>query len=192
MTQYHNIIRQSYLMNLWRWKCGLPERTDVQDNLYDLYQSEWSNEFMEKVRKFYIPDEQFVQMMKNRLVIGTYRYGYFHDKDRPKYDHISSARKRYANYLKDGNGEHLIDIANFMMLEFVRGQVAHTTMECISGILLCQYCRITVPDMLDDYVRTKNGVYLVIVYTLVDFIFKTDKPKVISICEHDFHATECI
>lgn len=59
--------------------------------------------------------------MRNRLVIGSLRYGRMHDKKRTeRYDHISAIMKAAERYRKTGNQEELVDIANLAMLEFVR------------------------------------------------------------------------
>lgn len=79
------------------------------DNIFSyekLKKSEWSNEFE--------------LLMRNRLIFGAYRYGKMRCK--PDYDYIDSLLDRAKKYLKDGNQEYLVDIANFAMLEFVDGK----------------------------------------------------------------------
>jgi len=57
--------------------------------------------------------------MRNRLIVGAIRYGGIATPD--DFDHIESAHKRLARYSDDGNTEHLVDVANLMMVEFVSG-----------------------------------------------------------------------
>ena len=72
----------------------------------ELYRTEWC--------------DQFEIYMRNRLVMGALRYGRMHDHSQPKRDHIKDIIKRAKRYLADGNQEHLIDVANLAMIEFVR------------------------------------------------------------------------
>jgi hypothetical protein len=65
--------------------------------------------------------ETFERMMRNRLMLGFFRYGGMHDPAARRYDNIRSAIARLELYLKDGNLEHLIDVANLCLLEFVKG-----------------------------------------------------------------------
>ena len=75
-------------------------------SLLELIESEWSRDF-----------ERY---MRNRLIMGSLRYGRLHDNDRPCYDLIGSIIQRANSYLEDGNQEHLVDIANCALIEFVR------------------------------------------------------------------------
>jgi len=66
-------------------------------------------------------DTTFEKYMRNRMVCGGYRYGDIRDTCRPKYDNVGSLIHRAKLYLEDGNQEHLVDIANFALVEYVRG-----------------------------------------------------------------------
>jgi hypothetical protein len=100
-----------FLHNLWRWKCGLPE-TDVTPTviptLEELYETEWS--------------EEFIQRMRNRLVMGAIRYGRMgHGKipaGKPTYNRCESIRVRLRKFEETGNAEHLVDIANLTLLMY--------------------------------------------------------------------------
>jgi len=74
-------------------------------SLEELKTTEWSSEF-----------EKF---MRNRLIMGCMRYGALRRKDKPKYDRLTSIRQRLDLYEANGNAEHLVDIANLCMVEFV-------------------------------------------------------------------------
>lgn len=96
-----------YLNNLWRWKCGLAEEdfsSPSPVDLESLRDSEWSGEFE--------------TLMRNRLLMGSIRYGKIHQQGKSKYDRVSSMTKRLDMYNKTGNKEHLVDVANLCLLEF--------------------------------------------------------------------------
>lgn len=59
--------------------------------------------------------------MIHRMVFGCYRYGNQNKHNRPLYAYMPSIKKRTIKYQKDGNLEHLVDIANLCMLEFELG-----------------------------------------------------------------------
>lgn len=100
---------QFYLRNLWRWKCGLPEEepgTPKEQLRYeDLQKSEWSDEFE--------------GLMRNRLVMGTFRYGKIGQAGKPVYNRAADVVRRMKQYEDSGNKELLVDVANLCLLEFV-------------------------------------------------------------------------
>lgn len=102
-----------FLDNLWRWKCGLPEedyeqkKENVLPSYDELKKTEWSPEFE--------------KLMRNRLIMGAYRYGRIHESNKPNYDRTSSIEKRLNKYRETGNVEFLVDIANLCLLEFEVG-----------------------------------------------------------------------
>jgi len=59
--------------------------------------------------------------MRNRMTFGGYRYGDIRDPNGKQWDNIGSLIDRAERYLQDGNQEHLVDIANLALIEFVRG-----------------------------------------------------------------------
>lgn len=64
----------------------------------------------------------FMRLMINRITFGRYRHG---KKDAPvriDYNHVHSIKERIIKYQKDGNLEHLVDVANLCMLEFELGK----------------------------------------------------------------------
>ena len=72
----------------------------------ELTQTEWSDEF-----------ERY---MRNRLLMGAFRYARLHDPETPQWNTIASIISRAERYLQDGNQEHLVDIANLALVEFCR------------------------------------------------------------------------
>lgn len=96
---------QFFLKNLWKWKCGLPEEAGPKKlNIYELMKTQW--------------DGAFEKLMRNRMVLGTFRYGDFRDVGQKKYDRIGSAINRLQKYVETGNKEHLVDVSNLCMIEF--------------------------------------------------------------------------
>jgi hypothetical protein len=63
----------------------------------------------------------FIRLMRNRMILGGYRYGRVDDPTQPPRDQIRSLIHRARFYLADGNQEHLVDIANLALVEYVRG-----------------------------------------------------------------------
>lgn len=61
---------------------------------------------------------EFELLMRNRLIMGAYRYGLMQRKPR-QYNRVGSIERRLAAYIKDGNRERLVDIANICLLEFI-------------------------------------------------------------------------
>jgi hypothetical protein len=64
---------------------------------------------------------EFEKLCMNRKIIGAMRYGLLGAEDKPKYDRAADMIHRLKEYQKDGNKEHLVDVANLAELEFVEG-----------------------------------------------------------------------
>lgn len=77
----------------------------VRGSLSELRVTEWS--------------KQFETYMRNRMLMGRYRYGPLGDPAKGLYDNIGSAKQRLQLYIDTGNQEHLADVANLCMIEFV-------------------------------------------------------------------------
>ena len=65
-------------------------------------------------------NDQFITLMRNRLLFGAYRYGEFAKQDIYATDVVNSAIERLKAYQKPegGNAEHLVDAANCCLVEF--------------------------------------------------------------------------
>jgi len=100
--------RETLRRNAWKWKCGLPEDDPkpVKVDLDELRRAQWCDEFDE--------------LRRNRMVLGTLRYGDYKAPNAPKYDRVGSAIKRLQRYQETGNTEFLVDTANMCMIEFDR------------------------------------------------------------------------
>lgn len=97
---------KQFLTEAWRTMTGVPLITESVA-LTKLRRTEWCN--------------TFERLMRNRLLTGFYRYGSLHDKNK-NYDNVAGARKHLRQYIKTGNTEHLVDVANLMMVEFVQSK----------------------------------------------------------------------
>lgn len=62
-------------------------------------------------------NQEFIQLMKNRLMIGHFRYGLKVEQG-ARYDTVQALQARLKLYVETGNTEYLVDLANFCMLEF--------------------------------------------------------------------------
>ena len=99
-----------FLSNLWRWKCGLPEREPQVGGATDLdslRETEWSTDFE--------------RLMRNRLLMGAFRYGRLGQPGKPTYKRLDDMIRRLEAYKTDRNQEHLVDVANLCLCEFVEG-----------------------------------------------------------------------
>lgn len=103
---------RTFIENLWRWKCGMPEIKIIIEppprlNYNDLKKTEWC--------------KNFEMLCRNRMIMGAFRYGKLFDKNKYKYDRIESIKRRINDYEKTGNTENLVDIANLCRCEFIEG-----------------------------------------------------------------------
>jgi hypothetical protein len=64
-------------------------------------------------------DDEFVNHMKNAMVVSFYKYGALREAYPHKVDAIASLKKRLDMYAETGNTEYLVDAANFAMIEFM-------------------------------------------------------------------------
>lgn len=128
MTEATHIQRQMLVKDLWREYAGLPAKfTPRAMPIPDvLAKSEWSSDFE--------------RLMRNRLLQGAFRYGRLGADGKPAWDRVQRAISCLLAYDATGNLEHLVDVANMTLLEFVEGQHpkrhfasvddgAHTTVE---------------------------------------------------------------
>jgi len=60
----------------------------------------------------------FIEKMKNRILVSTHKYGLVQENV-GRVDMLKSLEVRIDKYRDTGNKEHLVDIANFAMFEFM-------------------------------------------------------------------------
>ena len=84
---------------------GVNTHPRVVPDLPYLQCTEWSSEFE--------------LLMRNRLIMGAFRYGTQAEQRKKIIDRIGSLRRRLDAYEADGNLEHLVDFAAIAMAEFM-------------------------------------------------------------------------
>lgn len=99
MKSIHNWLRERLLT-----KAGIPL---IDEDYQTIRMSSWSY--------------KFEKLMRNRLCMGALRYGKLNDPEKPPYDCYSAIKDRIELWKKDGNDEHLVDIANLCLVEFEEG-----------------------------------------------------------------------
>ena len=103
-----------YMRELWHRAAGVPYRPLEAKRLPPLEalaDSEWCR--------------TFERMMRNRLIMGAFRYGTFAQHKaagRNGYDNVGSAIARLCQYQRTGNMEHLVDAANLCLKEWRVGE----------------------------------------------------------------------
>ena len=100
-------MRDHFMRNLWRWKCGVRE-VELTTHFHT----------MEQARANWFPG--FVELMRNRMMLGIFRYGDFRDPQQVDYDLLGSARQHIDEFERTGNGEHLVDAANLLGITFAK------------------------------------------------------------------------
>lgn len=120
-------MRDYFIKQAWRRLAGYPEEEYTEPERIDLNalkKSEWS--------------EEFEKLMRNRLIMGAFRYGKMvHDseelKKKPPYNRVASIEKRLKLYSETGNKEYLVDCANLCLLEFVECRHPNAHFEVIDN-----------------------------------------------------------
>ena len=88
-------------------RAGLAEKPPVMPPLEVLRKTEWS--------------PTFEALMRNRLVMGAFRYERF-GPAKSDYPTATEAIRRTLKYIETGNTEHLVDAANMLLIEFEFGK----------------------------------------------------------------------
>jgi hypothetical protein len=79
--------------------------------------AEWGNYSL--VRATQTDCEEFSKLCRSRMTQGYYRYHHDLNSNEPgNYDAVTSAILRLRKYQETGNQEHLVDVANLMLVEF--------------------------------------------------------------------------
>ena len=92
----HDAIRDHMLSGIF------PKKVKTL-NVEELKKTEWNNEFE--------------NLMRNRLILGAFRYGLL-GRDSVKFNVPDYIRVKLARYEETGNLESLVDIANLALVEF--------------------------------------------------------------------------
>lgn len=75
--------------------------------------------------------DEYEQYRRNRMVMGTFRYGDIHRQQLDNYDLPAEAKKRIDKYIHDRNLEHLVDAGNMLMLAYMQGRKRNETFNSI-------------------------------------------------------------
>lgn len=94
----HDILRERLLKAAGVW-------TPVVPSLDELKRTQWC--------------PIFETYMRNRLIMGYYRYEPFDSPTKKEYPLVDEAIRRIERYQDTGNTENLVDAANMCMLAFV-------------------------------------------------------------------------
>ena len=102
-----DMMLEHFYKNAWRRKCCLKEiqldNHNQKIELKEVIKINWC--------------QRFIIYMKNRMTMGFYRYG-----ESRNYNYIDYAKFKLEKYIKTGNMEFLVDVANLMMCEFIWGK----------------------------------------------------------------------
>lgn len=100
---------QEYLLDLWYNLSGIKKlEIEKMPDIEELKKTEWS--------------PTFERLMRNRLLMGAFRYGRLHAKDKAKYNRVQKIKDKIVLYEETGNLECLVDIANIALMEFEEGK----------------------------------------------------------------------
>jgi len=109
-------LNEFFVVNLWRWKCGLPEAASLDK----LPPASIKNVF-EDLTLF--PEyREIVDLANNRFFQGQFRYGRHSLEIFLRYDTVKETYNRMRRYEKDGNLEHLVDALNMIRIEYYKGK----------------------------------------------------------------------
>lgn len=78
--------------------------------------------------------EDFVQKMRNRIVVSHYKYGWMKDTYPELADAVACLEERLELFKKTGNLEHLVDVANFAMIEYLHPGTPTPTLRVLTAI----------------------------------------------------------
>lgn len=105
MKSIHDIMRDRLLLRA-RVIEPTPLKTYTRDEMEAL---QWGEEW-----------QYVLSLMKNRMIMGGYRYGPTPLQKPREFDNISDIKRRLILYEEDGNMEHLVDAANITIIECLK------------------------------------------------------------------------
>ena len=197
---------KKFLANLWRWKCGLPEKDLFQkkcDDILRVFKCNWSPAFEEYMRKYNnieFPDSEwsdmFIKLMHNRLAIGYFRYGPLNEQPKGLYDNIDSIRQRVKLYKETGNDEILVDISNIAMVEYVNGNHKDKHMYAYPGTIYTSSLSFSEHSHIVCKTYNANGNDMWLVYLAIkcmnEFVYGTHPKKHFKSIDDGIHTKEKI
>jgi hypothetical protein len=135
-----DVNSQDYLNYRWKEKgiivrgfspCAV-DMTENHPGIESLKRTEWDNEFEVELRRliseFKVSSitkerlEYILNLMRNRLIMGSFRYGLMADQDYSRYDLKAIFNHKISKYAATENLECLIDALNMMLISYVHGK----------------------------------------------------------------------
>lgn len=128
-----------------------------------IIESEHSQEFHD-ILNTYIPihPDKFQERMAQAMTVSYYKYGPLAEAYQHKVNALSSLKKRLRLYQNTGNGDYLIDIGNFAMIEFMRP----STNDFVKGSLFDLPINRNIDHInicLDEYIQTGHAHILILI-----------------------------
>lgn len=184
-----------FLQDLWREKCGLPPCAlyGQHPNLDELKRGQWDNNFERLIKKddiFYAKcgySEEFIQLMKNRLIMGSFRYGLMSEQDYSRFDLMGYIINKVTVFNETLHLEPLVDAGNNCLLAYIhclRGEPKWTVCESYSCVEL----------YVQEFETKNNPLALVGMCKLLMILFMEGKRLgyMMGIADDTNHAKEII
>ncbi len=105
MESIHDIMRERLLL-----RAGVVKPAQVQTySMKEMEALQWGEEW-----------QHILFLMKNRMLMGGYRYGPTPLQKPREFDNIADIKRRLDLYEVEGNMEHLVDAANITIIECLK------------------------------------------------------------------------
>ncbi len=109
MESIHDIMRERLLRNVNA--CDFWQKADATPiDMSAMVELQWDSEEWQHI----------LFLMKNRMLMGGYRYGPTPLQKPREFDNIADIKKRLDLYEVEGNMEYLIDAANITIIECLK------------------------------------------------------------------------
>lgn len=105
-----------YADNLWRWKCGIPEKSSLDKFKFGEYK-DFDLTFI-KPKEF----DEILELADNRMRQGTFRYGDINRQNIDNYNVVFEIHKRTELYKESKNLDYLIDTLNMVRIEYMKAK----------------------------------------------------------------------
>lgn len=149
---------RDFLKELWYDLAGKTyTKREKYPSLEELKKTQWDNDFEYLLRRNNsFVDDEFIQFMRNRMIMGSFRYGLMEDQDYGRFDLVQYIRDKQKSFYKTKNLECLVDAANNCLIMFVHGKRLNHEYIYRKEI-------ITIESALMQYKETSNLFYTVYV-----------------------------
>lgn len=115
---------RDFLKELWYDLAGKTyTKREKYPSLEELKKTQWDSDFEYLLRRnSSFVDEEFIQFMRNRMIMGSFRYGLMEDQDYGRFDLVQYIRDKQKSFYETKNLECLVDAANNCLIMFVHGK----------------------------------------------------------------------